>query len=691
MVMFRVLSYLALTLGATVLLLIQPWVHSWLQPVFGGGAHLWGAVLVFFQWGVAFAYLLAAYLFAHWDSKKVVALVVMLGGVSCVQLAMMLAPEELGLAENVSFSSVLVWLIASVGGVSLLMASSSLVLQALWDRAGFERPTMLYAWTNLISVGALVLYPVILEPTFSLKTVGWSIALSIVVWCFAVAMMWMVGPRELRTTPTPFPSPAATRYGAWSIVGFIATAMMTAAARDVTMDTSGVPFIGLMPLVVYLLAIAIAFADLFMLSHWVKGALSTIACVWMIEVLKVAGQATLFEELSAYCGMVGILTYTLVAELKPARIRSDVLLWHYVALAVGGALGGTCVSLVAPELWNSAIEFQASVLLGIVWLAYRSQSSLSREVESSRLRFRTGLVWFGALVFWTTGSGQLFLKDHEQHRWQNRSFLGRIAVEEATLTLHGERHLLNVLVHGRTFHGGVLSDTAATLYPEPLTYYASGSGFYQGLQAVFSSQKGNPVSAAGIGLGIGAATAAFRPGDTLQFWELDPLVTEAAESSMFGQLSRMRKQGVTIDVDNVDGRMGVRSWDLNRGRFDYLILDAFSSDSIPTHLLTVEAFDEYDRIVTETALIAVHVSNRHIDLVPVLAGVAVSKGYKFGYVYQDAQSENGIFASSWVLLWKSSELDGLLSAQGVQAIEHKDLAVEYWHDLKKDLWSVIRW
>ena len=407
----------------------------------------------------------------------------------------------------------------------------------------------------------------------------------------------------------------------------------------------------------------------------------------MMEVLKRGGEGGLAAELSGYTIAVLVLTYLLTAELKPSRLRSDVLLWHYVAMSVGGGLGGLSVSLIAPILWTSPFEFHFAALGATLWLGWRSQSRRSRDTELRRVRIRTALVWLGITLFWSSGTYQLYTVMNEKSSWSMRSFLGRLSYEDVAVMVDEMPATLRVLVHGRTFHGGVLVDERAK--PLGMTYYAREGGLGKVVRALRKDGESSSLRVGGIGLGLGGSTELLQSDDEVLFWEIDPLVAEVAESELFDQLERARRRGVQVDVEVSDGRLGVRN--LQENSLDLLILDAFSSDSIPSHLLTEEAFGVYWQALSESGLIAAHISNRHLDLLPVMVGAAKSSGAHFAYDYHEGDPSIGTFDASWVILWRGQGLDAQLRKAGIQALELDDLYSVVWQDEKKDLWSLIRW
>ena len=680
-------TYLALIISSTLLFMMQPWIYSWLVPHFGGGAHLWAAVLVFFQWGVALAYLCAAWGFSRFSARELFFVFIGLAGVAIWQLVDLLTPSPGVTSEVPSFGQVLGWLVTKVGAVTLLFAASPLLLQALWSKAGLQAPSRLYGWSNVICVVALVVYPVLVEPYLYLTTIGYGLLLGLVAWALALGLIVQRVNQCTYTPMRPFPAPPAYRLSDWGIVGFLGVALMTAGARDVAVDVAGIPFVGVLPLAAYLAAVALAFSERLELSRWVGGACATLALVWMMEVLKRGGEGGLAAELSGYTLAVLVLTYLLTAELKPSRLRSDVLLWHYVAMSVGGGLGGLSVSLIAPMLWTSPFEFHFAALGAILWLGWRSQSRRSRDSELRRVRIRTALVWLGITLFWSSGTFQLYTVMNEKSSWSMRSFLGRLSYEDVAVMVDETPAALRVLVHGRTFHGGVLVDEPAA--PLGMTYYAREGGLGKVVRALREDGGNSSLRVGGIGLGLGGSTELLQSDDEVLFWEIDPLVAEVAESDLFDQLERARRRGVQVDVEVSDGRLGVRR--LQENSLDLLILDAFSSDSIPSHLLTEEAFGVYWPALSESGLIAAHISNRHLDLLPVMVGAAKSSGAHFAYDYHEGDPSTGTFDASWVILWRGQGLDAQLRKAGIQALELDDLYSIVWQDEKKDLWSLIRW
>ena len=289
---------------------------------------------------------------------------------------------------------------------------------------------------------------------------------------------------------------------------------MTAGARDVAVDVAGIPFVGVLPLAAYLAAVALAFSERRELSRWVGGACATLALVWMMEVLKRGGEGGLAAELSGYTLAVLVLTYLLTAELKPSRLRSDVLLWHYVAMSVGGGLGGLSVSLIAPILWTSPFEFHFAALGATLWLGWRSQSRRSRDSELRRVRIRTALVWLGITLFWSSGTYQLYTVMNAKSSWSMRSFLGRLSYQDIAVMVDETPATLRVLVHGRTFHGGVLVDERAA--PLGMTYYAREGGLGKVVRALrkmaeFLSARRRHW------LGLGGSTELLKSGDHVLF------------------------------------------------------------------------------------------------------------------------------------------------------------------------------
>ena len=691
MTLLRPATYLTLLIGSVLLFLIQPWIYSWLMPRFGGGAHLWAAVLVFFQWGVALAYGIAAWSFSRCSPRQLLSFFGALALLAFYQLSYLFSEEDSFHSEPPDFFLILSWLTARVGALTLLLAASPLVLQALWAKAGESTPTRLYGWSNLASIGSLTLYPIIVEPSLELSEIGRGIALGLGLWCAGlVVIVSEVAKRTYSALPS-FPAPAALRLGEWFTVGLLGVALMTAAARDVAVDSAGVPFVGLLPLIAFLLATALAFADLVALSRWVGGAFATIALVWMMEVLKLGGDNGLLAELSAYSIVVFVLTYLLTAELRPARIRSDVLLWHYFAMSAGGGLGGLLVSLVSPELWTTVLEFHLATLLSVVWLGMRSQAKRSRDSEDLRGRLRVGAVWLGACLFWGSGTYQLVQVQGELSGWSVRSFLGRLSMETLKVKADGSERELRVLVNGRTFHGGVLTEVPSDR-AIPVTYYSPSSGYGRALTTLQEHRQEAGLVLGGIGLGLGGGTENLRAGDHFIFWELDPLVIDAAESERFGQLKRVRDRGVNVETQVIDGRMGVRSLvERGEGKLDGLVLDAFSSDSIPSHLLTVEAFETYWQSLQGDGLILVHISNRHLDLLPVMVGAATHHQARLAYHYLEGNREQGTFDASWVVMWRDASLDRSLAMSGLEALDMRELHSLTWHDQKKDVWSIVKW
>ena len=239
------------------------------------GAALWrrgprAAVLVFFQWGVALAYLCAAWGFSRFSARELLFVFVGLAGVAIWQLVELLTLSP-GVTRR-SRASGRCWVgLVQVGAVTLLFAASPLLLQALWAKAGLQAPSRLYGWSNVICVVALVVYPVLVEPYLYLTTIGYGLLVGLVAWALAPGLIVQRVSQCTYTPMRPFPAPPAYRLSDWGIVGFLGVALMTAGARDVAVDVAGIPFVGVLPLAAYLAAVALAFSERLELSRWVGG------------------------------------------------------------------------------------------------------------------------------------------------------------------------------------------------------------------------------------------------------------------------------------------------------------------------------------------------------------------------------------------------------------------------------------
>ncbi len=677
-----VLYAIAIFVSAALLFAVQPIVGRLVVPHLGGSPAVWNTCMVFFQ-----AALLAGYLYAHIVSQRLSrtaqlglhAIVLIAAG-----LTLPIALRTLG-AVPTDRSPVL-WLIGtlvlSVGAPFLVLATTGPLLQrwfASTDHPGARDPYFLYAASNAGSFVALLGYPLAVEPALKLReqTAAWSVAF----WLFAILAIGCgvlgltrgraAGPQAAGTAPAPGrsadPIPLVTPVNRlrWVLLAAVPSSLMLAVTQYFTTDIASIPLLWVVPLAIYLLTYILAFSKRQILPARSVARIVPIIAVgltltFLIEARRPASVLIALHLLGLF--FMALLCHQRLAESRPPAAR---LTEFYLLLAVGGVLGGAFNSLVAPFLFDAVVEYPLGVVATCLFLPARAPArgrvrdrillvalagvgtaayvagvrvgfadALNRAPQAMLgllfgvpllgvyllarwpARFAAALaVLLGMAVFYPVSIGRVL--------YTERTFFGvyRVAVSDTRDRIQ--------LFHGTTIHGSQsYQRVSATGVLKPQTYYHPTGP----IGRVFEAYREGPrLARVGLlGLGVGSLAAYARPGDRFTFFEIDPEVVRIAQKSRyFGFLSAAAGR---YDVTLGDGRRSLER--VPDGEFGLLVLDAFSSDAIPTHLITREAVELYRHKVAPDGLIAFHISNRYLDLRPVLAGIAHELGL-VAYVCND--------------------------------------------------------
>lgn len=665
--LFTITSFVASTLVFSV----QPLVGRLLLPLAGGSAGLWNTTLVFFQ-GV----LLAGYLLAHYLATRVGGrrhLVLQLGLLMLPLLVLPLSvPAGWDLTSGNPALTALAVLALMVGLPFLALSTASPTLQKWFSQTGHRHaddPYFLYAAGNVGSIVALLGYPLVIEPLIGLGTQTrlfasvYLVLIGLFAVCAAVVRnsKGTVAPGKVDAVVSDAPISWAQR-GRWVGLAALPSALLLGVTRYLATDVASFPLLWVVPLVLYLLTYVIAFGR--PSPKLLGGTSSAVRILGIGVVLTFVGQP-LIAQLAIHLSW--FFAATLYCHLRLAEDRPPVarLTEFYSWISTGGVIGGATVALVAPLLFDRVWEYPIAIVCAIaltisssrswghplVWLAIGALATVAYWMLSSELQTENGprlaalVLGLGSIVaFAGLGRSQalagamavmlatLILAQSGEAILRDRSFFGTYAVVEND---DGDRRL----VMGTTIHGRQLADSP----DQPTTYYHP-SGPLGDVLGIASSQ---PRNVALIGLGAGELAAYGNPGDRFSFIEIDRTVVEIAENpELFTYLSNSDAQVETIVGD---GRIELEKLP---GSVDAVIVDAFSSDAIPIHLVTLEAVDGY-LAKAPNGLVMVHITNRHFNLEPVLAGIADElgvDGYIRNYFPSAEQAESGALASKWVVL-----------------------------------------
>jgi hypothetical protein len=631
-------------LSAFLLFAVQPMIGKIILPWFGGSAAVWSTCLLFFQ-----AALLAGYLYAHRSTrslkpKQQATLHIALMALSLALLPILPSPTWKPSQPGDPSLRILLLLTATIGLPYLLLSTTSPLLQAWYVAAKPGAvPYRLFALSNFGSLLALLSYPVFVEPMFTThgQAYGWSgIYVVFVLICAALAWKPMrAAPPQSRDTTAdpPSPSPSWTIRLLWTALAACASTLLLAISNHLSQNVAPIPFLWVLPLAVYLLSFILCFEREKVYNRGVFLPLLVVALAGAAYAIYAnEGNPSIAWAIPTFVATLFICCMVCHGEL--ARLKPDPrhLTSFYLMIALGGTLGGVFVAIVAPHVFHTYFELPlamvaCSALAAIVlWI---SPEKWTGKIPLAAVRI--------AMLTFTVGLA--IHLGYEKHRSDRifrlsvRNFYGVLRVRD--IPADEEETAVRRLIHGTINHGTQLLDAAHR--DQPTSYYGPYSGIGRAMGYL---QKRGPVRVAVIGLGAGVTASYCRPGDVFRFYEINPLALSIA-STWFTFLHDCKADHRVLLGD---ARLTLEAQPSQQ--FDLMAIDAFSSDAIPVHLLTREAFALYFRHLKPTGILAVHVSNRYLDLVPVVARDARDFG-KAAVDVDDEDEEEDYFANSdWVLV-----------------------------------------
>ena len=527
---------------------------------------------------------------------------------------------------------------ASVGLPYFLLASTSPLIQAWFAAARPQQnPYRLFAVSNLASLIALLGYPFIVEPYFAAReqVSAWSWLLALfAVLCAALA--WSTPRASPQDSASAPPSSVSWKEaGLWLALSATGSMLLLAVTNHLTQNVASVPLLWLLPLTLYLATFIVAFEG----KGWYRPEyLWSLMLVWLAGMGYLLVDADFHYDLPVQLGIFlpGMFLGCLFChgELYRMRPAPRQLTAFYLIISAGGALGGLLVAVVAPLAFSGYYELGVGlVVLGT--LAALRFAALNRVARYASLAVLLGVT--GAAIY----DG---LRDKRDVRMATRSFYGVLRIKEYGTA--GEDGHLRRLVHGTIMHGEQYQTGAKRT--SLTTYYTETSG----IGAAIHSKHDKPIRVGVIGLGTGTIAAYGRAGDVYRFYDIDARVIELAKS----EFSYLADSAARVELALGDARL-VLEREAPQG-FDVLAVDAFSSDAIPVHLITREALGTYLRHVKPDGIVAFHVSNRFLDLIPVVARLAREHGAHVTLVRDDPDDDddgNGRSRSDWVLVSRDPE------------------------------------
>jgi len=701
-------TVLLVFLSAFLLFQIQPLISKYILPWFGGAPSLWSTAMLFFQVLLMGGYAYADCLVSRLGPRRQGIVHLALLGFSLILLLALGLAWDSPITPNgrwrpqgteVPQWQVLKILAVAVGVPYFILSTTSPLLQAwLHYREPGRSPYYLYALSNAGSLLGLLTYPFLVEPVLALRTQAnlWAWGYVVFAVCAGYGalstMRLNAGPLGHRVRPR---TPAAglqaegeARPGVgvrflWVALSAAASVMLLATTNQISQDVSVTPFLWVLPLALYLLSFILCFAS----PRWYSRTGYTVALFAGTLVFCWAfyyGRGTLLAEIAVYSLVLFICCMVCHGELVRLKPHPRYLASFYLLISAGGVLGGVAVNLVAPQVFKGFWELPVGLLACWVMLLLAFARDWQAD-QGRRTRWLTDTLLMGGIAVLCV---VLFLyvgKSHANVLHSSRNFYGVLWVREMNAG-EPERQAYK-LVHGMTLHGfQYVQEEQRRL---PTAYYTEESGVGLALRHLPRRDAGLRVGV--IGLGVGTLAAYGRPGDTMRFYEINPEVIRLAEGEG-GYFSYLENCPAHVQVVPGDARVSLERELATAGsqQFDLLVVDAFSSDSIPVHLLTREAFDVYLRHLQPDGILALHISNRHVNLRPVVQQLA--DHFQLGTAFINDEGE-GVrrFWSTWMLATRNEEFLKQPQVAERASPPHSYTGFRLWTDDYSSLFQIVNW
>jgi hypothetical protein len=689
--------FISVFISAFLVFQIQPIISKVLLPFFGGGASVWTTCMLFFQF-----FLLVGYLYSYVLTKIMRVRNQIVVHLLCLIFSLFLLPFDISDIQNIPISGQPTWavlkvLFLSLGFPYLILSANTPLLQHWFSsETNGANPYRLYAISNVGSFLALISYPVVIEPFFSLEL---QIKLwSSIYWLFFIFIGWIFftvvkqNNKYIPSVREKISSPTLSyfRLVLWFMLSGLGVILLVSTTNALTQNVPPVPFLWIAPLSIYLVTYVLAFSNLsiYVRSIWLPFfmLLSFVALL----IYFIGGQFDILTQLSIYllilfCGCM--ICHGELNSLKPQLGNTTLF---YLILSAGGVCGSFLVSFTAKSLFDEFLEFPLAIF-GVLVLTtvsiWWSKKDKHTDVDFSKADViankHLSIIALGSACVvgvWLLSFVSLNNQYKQYDIAKARNFYGILTVKDIT---HGEVNERR-LVDGTTSHGSQylpLSNAAI-----PTSYYRPGTGVQLVIEEL-SSGSHNQLHVGIIGLGVGALAAYGQAGDHYTFYELNPLVSTFANR----YFTYLRDTKAKVDIKLGDARVTLqKELELGqRNEFDLLIIDAFSGDLIPTHLMTYEAFLLYQQHINTHGTLVLHISNRHLSLLPVI--LQHSKTLNMQIMLFDTPGDGKEHDTQWVVMTNNKRLTQSVQLLYQQTSLDKDLHQEVlWTDDYSSLLPILK-
>ena len=707
-----------IALSAFLLFLVQPIVARQILPWFGGSAAVWTTCMVFFQLA-----LLAGYFYSDVVIRKlaprgqaIVHTVLLLASLAFLPITVSEAMKPTDASQPVG--RILLLLTLTIGLPYLMLATTGPLVQAWFTRQyRSARVYRLYALSNLASMIALLGYPPLIEPNASgrLQSVGWSVGYAVFA-LLAIAAAWsgvrrgaaagelaaadahaegiaapppqaaadakgaaaMQAAHDAVAAPIGLPRdpaapPSALEQGLWLLLASLGSTLLLAVTTHITQNVASIPFLWVLPLSIYLVTFILCFDGTGWYWRPQYMALAAIATVAMLGGLSFRPEGFGVERailhiehaVPVYAFGLFVLCMFVHGELVARKPAPAHLTRFYLMVSLGGAIGGLAVGLGAPTVFDYYWELPLALTIVALLVAVLARGGLRAAGAAATI---ASALLFADYLHWIRGD-VLEL---------SRNFYGTLRVTgaaEGDVSPGASRRLLHgVILHGEQY-------TAPEARAVGTTYYGPGSGVGRTIEA---SRSGAPMRVGVIGLGVGTLATYGREGDVYRLYELNPVVLDVANRHFtYLKDSRAKLEPALGDARLVLEREAPQ-------RFDVIAVDAFSSDSIPVHLLTREALAVYRRHLAERGTVVFHITNRYLDLSGVVAQLAAEAGMHAVRFQDEPPKEAVQYRSDWIAVTPDAEFAKVLWAIGGEPMDGSGRTRPPWTDDHHNLFEVLK-
>ncbi|OKO74964.1 fused MFS/spermidine synthase [Bradyrhizobium sp. NAS96.2] len=716
----------AIFVSALLLFSVQPLFTKMVLPRLGGSPAVWSVAMVFFQ-----SLLLGGYAYAHLLMKLNSRVVPVAVHLVLLVVALLTLPLTIrsGWGEPPT-SGYAVWLLGlfavSIGLPFFALAANNPLLQAWFVRTGHRSgpdPYFLYASSNIGSFLALLSYPVLLEPMFTLRTqnliwtCGYGLLIVLIAGCGVLLLRSPASAAALnmQVDDANAPAPSWGLRARWIFLAAVPSGLLIAVTAHISTDVAAAPLLWVLPLSLYLLTWVLVFQSRPLLPHkWMLLA-QPLAIAGVVILLAFGGEQNLLLTLGGHQLCFFIIAMACHGELARTRPAAKYLTGFYVALSFGGMVGGLFAGLIAPLTFSWIAEYPILLALAALcrppggaerlprWSAWYWPVLAVLAVALIAPSYSAGDIfsWFADHRVWVIGAvgvlSALLALALNANRWKIfatvvvalvvlraypsddgrvetvRSFFG---VHKIVVTPNGQYH---VLMHGTTIHGAEKfkndDGTPVTGKPEPISYYYKDGGIGRAITAI-RARKGAPLKVAVIGLGSGTLTCAAVPGEDWRFFEIDQSMVETARDPKYFTYI----QSCEPNLKPVIGDARLTFAKEPDGAYDLIIVDAYSSDAIPIHLATAEAMAIYKEKLAPQGAVVMHVSNRHLELASVVVGIADANDMKSWVYSEDSGRDNEYIFSTSVVVSAREDAD-------VGKLASSDVWIETDANEKQRVWT----